>query len=150
LFDTYAPGQEAEAITTAETDGRVLATADKAEILGGAAILESGSPSNIGSWTDVKDGLQWTLRNVSPGAYGVSATVSIPRSEAGSRFEVLVDGSVVSGSVPGTNGWTDYTTISLGQVTISHSGEIKMTLQPKTKVGDHVMNLRSVVLTPVK
>jgi hypothetical protein len=35
-------------------------------------------------------------------------------------------------------------------VTISHSGEIKMTLQPKTKVGDHVMNLRSVVLTPVK
>lgn len=150
LFDTYLPGTEANPTTTQEADGRILATADKAEIVGEGAVLEAGTPSNIGNWTNVGDSLRWKLRGAKPGIYSVVANVSIPKDEAGSTFDVEVDGTHVTGTVPGTNGWTDYVDISLGTVTIKPSGETFITLKPTKMVKGHVMNLRTLVLTPAK
>lgn len=150
LFDTYLPGIEPNPITTPEPDGRILATADKAEIVGDGAVLEVGTPSNVGNWTNVGDSLRWKLRNAKPGVYAVTANVSIPMDEAGSTFDVEVDGARVTGTVPGTKSWTDYVDIPLGTVTIKATDEVFITLKPTKMVKGHVMNLRSLTFTPGK
>jgi len=149
LIDTFAPGTQAVTMVHALADGSILATADDAEIVGDGPILEGGNPSNIGNWTDPGDWLRWAVADAKPGTYRVQASVSIPANEAGSRFTMSVDGSEVTGIVPGTPGWTDYVTISLGTVRVSHSGQIEVTLKPTNMPHEHVMNLQSVLLEPV-
>jgi hypothetical protein len=148
LFDTYAPGTEANPIVRPSPDGRIVARADDADLLGDGLVLESGSPSNIGNWQNVNDCLRWTVRGVRAGSYAVSAEVSIPQNEAGATFDVEVDGSRISGTVPGTPGWTDYVTIRFGTVVIAKDGTTTITLRPTSKPHDHVMNLRAILLTP--
>ncbi|RYG36185.1 hypothetical protein EON81_10520 [bacterium] len=148
LYDTYLPGTEANPVTRPQSDGRIVATADNAEILGDGAILETGTPSNIGNWQIPSDSLRWTVRDAKPGIYTVRATVSIPENEAGSTFEVEVEGSRVIGTVPGTKSWTDYVEIELGTVTLTKGGNVTINLRPTSKKGDHVMNLRTLTLIP--
>lgn len=150
LFNTYLPGEEPIPTVVAATDGSLTATAELAEIVGDTAGLEAGVPGNIGNWTNPKDSLAWILKGVKPGAYAVTAVVSIPANEAGSTFAVEIDGSQVTGTVPGTQGWTDYKEISLGNVQITSSGTAKLWLRPTKKADAHVMNLRSIRLQPVR
>ena len=150
LFDTYAPGTEANPVVLAASDGSLHLTADDAEIVGDGAVLEVGTPSNIGNWQRVQDGLKWRVRGAKPGAYTVSAVVSIPNDEQGSTFDVWLQGKKVSGTVPGTGSWTSYTTIQLGTLQVSEGGEIVVELKPTKLVKGHVMNLRSVDFVPAK
>jgi beta-mannosidase len=149
LQDTYAVGTEPSPITATDVDGRIIATADKAEIVGDGAILEAGPPGNIGNWTIPSDYLQWTISGAKPGKYRVVAEMAIPSSEGGSSFLVEVQGNTVSGTVPGTNGWTDYKEVELGTIEISDGGQIHMLLRPTKMAHEHVMNLRKVILSPV-
>lgn len=148
LFDTYAPGVGANPVVKPLPDGRIVATADEAEMLGDGFILEVGTPSNVGNWQNVGDRLRWTVVGAKPGTYAVAATVAIPANEAGSTFTVSVDGNALSGVVPGTKSWYDYVTIPLGTVRVDAAG-YRIELTPKTKVSTHVMNLRAITLTPV-
>lgn len=150
LYDTYLPGTEANPVVQAKADGTLELTADDAEIVGDGAILEVGAPSNIGNWTRVEDGLRWTVRGAKAGEYDVTAVVSIPNEEAGSTFDVEIQGRKVTGKVPGTGSWTTYQTISLGRLKIGQGGEISVLLKPTSFVKGHVMNLRNVTLTPIK
>lgn len=146
LFDTYLPGTEATPVTRPDASGTIVATAEDAEILGETAVFEPGLPGNIGNWTNPKDGLRWKVRGAQPGTYSVEALVSIPDNEAGSRFEIAIDGQKASATVPGTGGWTNYRTVSLGVVRIENAGDAVLTLSPTSMVKGHVMNLRSVTL----
>lgn len=148
LYDTYLPGTEPNPVTKAEPSGRIVATADTAEIVGDAAIVEIGAPSNVGNWTKVDDGLRWIVRDAKPGDYKVTASVSIPNEEAGSTFDVIVDGQKVTGTVPGTGGWTTYQTIDLGTLRIDKTGTLTIELKPTKLVKGHIMNLRSLTFTP--
>jgi len=149
LYDTYLPSTEPNPVIRPDAEGRIVATADDAEIMGDAASLEVGTPSNIGNWVKVEDGLRWTVRDAKADEYAVTAVVSIPNEEAGSTFDVIVDGHRVTGTLPGTGGWTSYRTIDLGKVRINRSGMVTVELKPTKLVRGHVMNLRSVTLTPV-
>ncbi len=148
LYDTYRPGTEPNPVTRPDGAGRLVATADNAEVVGDAAILEVGTPSNIGNWAKVEDGLSWAVQDAKAGIYNVTATVSIPHEEAGSTFDVIVAGRRVSGTVPGTGSWTTYRTIDLGTLLIDKAGPLKIELKPTKLVRGHVMNLRSVTFTP--
>ncbi len=150
LYDTYLPGAEAVPITQAEPDGRIVATAANAEILGDTAILENEAPSNIGSWRDPGDTLRWTVRGAKAGAYDVTALVAVADDQAGGTFEVSLGEGRVVGTVPPTGGWTSYATIRLGTLRIDKDGEATLALRPLTKPHDNVMNLRSITLTPAK
>jgi hypothetical protein len=149
LYDTYLPSSEPNPVVRPGEDGSLTLTADEAEIVGDGAILELGEPSNIGNWTRVHDGLRWTVRGAVSGNYLVSALVSIPDSEAGSTFEVSVQGQHVNGRVPGTGSWTSYRSVPLGEVKIEGGGIIHIELTPLSLVQGHVMNLRTLTLTRV-
>jgi len=148
LFDTYLPGDEPNPIVHPKANGVLDLTADDAEIMGDGAVLETGTPSNIGNWQKVEDGLRWTVKDAKPGNYAVTATVSIPDNEAGSTFSVEIEGRQVTGTVPATGSWTTYRTIPLGHLRIEKGGVVTVSLKPTKLVRGHVMNLRSIVLTP--
>ncbi len=150
LFDTYAPGTEANPVVTAAADGTVVATADDADIQGNGPALEIGSPSNIGSWRSTDNALRWTVRGAKTGTYAVTALVSAPASDAGGTYEIEVEDRRLSGTVPVTKGWTDYVTVELGKVTIAKDGATTIVVRPLTKPHDNLMNLRSITLTPVR
>lgn len=149
LFNTYDPNSEANPVVRPTPAGTLNLTADDAEIVGDGLILEPGAPSNIGNWTLVKDALRWTVKDAKAGAYKVNAVVSIPNEEQGSTFEVEIQGQKVTGKIPGTGSWTTYTTIELGEIQVSTGGTLTVNLRPTSFIKGHVMNLRSVVLTPV-
>jgi len=148
LFDTYAPGTEALAVVRPSANGSIVAAADSAEIAGDAAILEPGPPANIGNWVHVEDSLRWSVSIPKPGRYTVTAIVAVPDSEAGAGFDVSLGASHVTGTVPPTGGWFTYKTISLGVLEATKAGVQTLTLTPSSRPHDHVMNLRSVTLTP--
>jgi beta-mannosidase len=150
LFDTFEPGSEPDPFTRPEADGRIILIADMAEIPGNSPALEIGAPSNLGAWYNAGDVVSWSVKGAKPGGYDLVANVSIPADEAGTEFTVDVDGSRVTGKVPPTKGWTDYVDVNLGRVRVSKEGTIQVVLNPTKKPHGHVMNLRSLTLTPIK
>jgi len=150
LYDTYLPGTVGTPVTKAAPDGSILATADDADITGNAAIVESGTPDNIGDWADVHDYAQWTVTGAKPGTYSVTMNISCPPGVEGSKFVLDIAGKQLNGTVPSTPGWTSYADMSLGNVTISQAGTIKITLTPTSMATDRIMNLRTITLKPVQ
>ncbi|BDI34197.1 beta-mannosidase [Capsulimonas corticalis] len=149
LFDTYLPTADATPVVTADANGEVALSAFSAQMIGDTFVLETGTPDNIGNWSDPHDYLQWTVKNAKPGTYAMTANVSSPPDEGGSQFVVDVAGAQVTGTVPTTASWTTYTDLPLGTVTIAKSGTISISLKPTTKPSVHVMNLRTLTLKPV-
>lgn len=147
LYDTYLPGTEAYPFVQAEPSGRVVATAEDADIRGEGPVLEVGTPSNIGNWRSTNNSLVWTVRGAKAGTYEVTALVSCAPSDAGGTYEVEVEGQKLSGVVPATKSWTDYVTVTLGTVKIAQDGVTTITMRPLTKPHDNLMNVRSVTLT---
>lgn len=149
LYDTYLPGEDQSSYTFAAPDGTIVATADKADIEGNTAFVESGKPDNIGNWSDIHDYLQWTVKGAKPGTYSVTASVASPPSEGGSRFTLDIGGAKVEGVVPTTADWWTYTDLDLATVTIAKGGTIQIVLTPTSKPSPHVMNLRTITIKPV-
>jgi hypothetical protein len=149
LYDTYLHTEAQPYLTTPEPDGTIVATADKAEIEGNTAVLESGTPDDVGDWADKNDYLQWAVKRVVRGTYSVSISLSCPPGVDGSGFVVDVAGKQLSGAVPATAGWTDYTDMPLGTVHIPKSGTKQIVLKPTSMPSSRVMNLRSITLRPI-
>lgn len=151
LFDTSlpeAPLVDREIIEG--EDGSLVATAVKAEIVGNSAKLETGSPANVGGWTDAGDELEWTLNAKHAGAYRVSMDASCPAGTDGSEIAVIVGDARVTGVVPATDGWTSYKVADLGVIHVAKSGRISLTLRVIKMPHANVMNLRSITLRPVE
>jgi beta-mannosidase len=151
LFDTYRAGDDYRApVVSQASDGSVTATAEDAEILGDTAILEAGTPGNIGNWSDPADRLQWTIKDLQPGDYAVTIDLSSPPHGGGSRFEVSIGDQTTEGVVPETENWTSYRDVQIGALHVGKGGAAKLILTPQSKMTTHVMNLRRIVLTKLK
>lgn len=150
LYDTYLPGTEVSPTVKPDGHGRLVLTADDAEIDGDGATLEPGTPSNIGTWLNVDTSLRWAIREAKAGNYDVTAIISAPPSDAGAGFELAVDASRLAGTVPETKDWKDYVEIKLGKVIVSKDGNISIALRATSMPHDRIMNLRSITLTPNK
>lgn len=148
LQDTYSPGEGPSPIVRQGIEGGYNLAAEDADIVGGAAYLEGGSPGNIGNWVKVEDGLNWDVEGLKAGRYRVTAEVAIPDSEAGSEFSFEIQGQKVGGKVPPTGGWYTYKVIELGEIELKAADHVRAHLQPLSKVSEHVMNLRSIRLIP--
>jgi beta-mannosidase len=149
LVDTYLPGTEAYPKVRPDAQGRIVATADEADIQGEGPVLEVGVQNNLGNWRSANNAIRWTVLDAKAGTYAITALVSAPASDAGGTFEVEVDGSRVTATVPATKSWTDYVEMPLGTLTIAKNGTAILTLRPLTKPHDNLMNLRLLILTPI-
>jgi hypothetical protein len=150
LFDTYVIDPKAEDHQlAAQPDGSIIATADKAEIIGNSARLEAGTPPNIGGWSDAGDELDWSFTADHAGTYEVLIDLACPTGVGGSQIIVSTGASQVDGIVPVTGGnWTTYKVLDLGVLHIDKPGLTNLTLRATKMPHGNVMNLRSITLKP--
>lgn len=153
-FDTPPTIVEVPILTAPATDGSFVLKALDAE-MGGTTVAVEGdnSQGNIGYWTKQEDTVSWNISVPAgrAGEYKASLLYSCEPGSEGSTFVLEVNGvaSGVTGTVPKTNGWADYQTLTLSGTLNLPSGKSVVRIKPLTKPGLAVMNLRQMVLTPV-
>jgi len=131
-------------------DGTIRLTALDAEIVGSNAQLEGDSELDIGHWTNARDFMVWQVDVLKPGDFDAAMTYAVETNSAGSEFTVTVGDQIISAKVQATRGGGDYQIFPLGKLRIAQSGRATVTVKVTSKPGRSVMNLRTLVLAPVK
>ncbi len=108
----------------------------------------SAGKDNIGFWTDPDDYVSWVCRIDTPGKFNVEIAYACT-APGGSGYVVEVGGRQIEAETGATGAWTSFETQSLGKVTLTADRHI-LTVKAKGLHGEGVMNLKSVVLKPLK
>jgi hypothetical protein len=101
---------------------------------------------NVGFWTGPKDYVEWVIDVKSAGKFEVSLTYAVAPG-AGGEFTVAVGEQKVTGRAAPTGGWQQYKTVQVGTVSLQ-PGRASVTVKPKGKFEQGLMNLQSVKLDP--
>ena len=130
--------------------GVVQLDARAAKIHGQTAQFMEGTPPAIGYWTDASDYLSWAVAFSHPGRYVAELCYACAPGSERSLFAVEVGGqSLVSRIMEDTGSWYDYAVIDLGELPVTNADPETLTLKPKQKPGQAVMNLAWLRLIPV-
>jgi hypothetical protein len=91
------------------------------------------------------------VRITRAGAYQAEIVYACETNSAGSEFTLAVGDQTLTGRVVGTGEKAGaYKALTIGTVNIKNPGTVEVALKPTKKPGAMVMNLRAVVLQPVK
>ena len=128
-------------------DGSLTLKAADAELVGQRIKLESknGVP-NIGYWIDAQDRAEWTVSIAKAGTYEVEAAYACAPDSGGSECVLTLGDAELTATVEPTDGWDDFQTVTIGQVTVSKPGTYTAAVKARSKPGLAVVNLRSLVL----
>jgi alpha-L-fucosidase len=155
---------ELAAVVVLEFDGEPKATAgsglgdpippsiDRSFTLPAGAAVVRGSTikieptGNVGFWTNPQDYVEWVVDSKDAGRSQVSVTLAVAPG-AGGEFTVAVGDQKLTGRAEPTGGWQQYKTIRLGRVNLP-AGRVGVTVKPKGKFNEALMNLQSVKLDP--
>lgn len=138
------------AITQGE-DGTVLLHARDVTIHGTTVRYEPQPHKNtIGFWTKQDDWVSWTFSVTKPGTFAIEVLQGCGKGSGGAEVAVAIGEQAVSFTVEDTGHFQNFVKRGIGQVTIGEPGLVTLSVKPKTKPGVAVMDLRQVVLTPVK
>jgi len=97
-------------------------------------------------WTDPEDYVTWVCRVNTPGTFQVEINYACTQP-GGSPYVVEVADQRLEAEVESTGSWTNFETKKLGTVKLGEDRHI-LTVRAKDKVGEGVMNLKSIVLKP--
>jgi hypothetical protein len=127
-------------------DGSIQLPASVADLHGALQYEIGAGKDNIGMWTSPADTADWTFKVDHAGQFKVIADIAAV--DAG-KFQVMVDGQKLEGTVPVTKDYTKFQTVTLdGTLEIEKPGIVTVTVKPVAE-GWHPMNLRSLRLTPL-
>jgi alpha-L-fucosidase len=128
-------------------DGSLTLTAADAELVGHAVKLETkdGVP-NIGFWTDARDFIQWPVVIRRAGTFSIEATYACDPASGGAEVALVIGDAEAGAIVQPTASWNDFQTANVGQITVSQPGQYTAVVKAKSKPGQGVVNLRTLVL----
>jgi alpha-L-fucosidase len=117
----------------------------------GAAVVKGGTAKvepagNIGFWTSPQDYVEWVIDAKDAGRFDVSLTLAVAPG-AGGEYTVSVGDQKLTGRAEPTGRWQNYRTVKVGRVNIP-AGRTAVTVRPKGKFNEALMNLQSVKLDP--
>ena len=149
FHEPIPPGPVIVPYTRPDADGRVRLNWDVATVHGpGIGYSDAADHESVAYWTDIGDWVHWDF-DAAEGDYAVNIEYSCKGKSAGSTYVLSVGTNRLAGIVTGTAGWESYDTIRLGQVHLG-PGLQSLRIKPTAKPGEAVMNLRGVILTPIK
>jgi alpha-L-fucosidase len=129
-------------------DGSVALLAEDAEVVGTGARYEGGEKRAIGYWTNLNDVVTWEVEIAQPGRFSVEVELACEPGQEGSTFEVAAGSQKLTGKVPATKGWADFTRLPLGEIAISRKGKAKVTVRGLNLAKGALMNFRAVRWKP--
>jgi alpha-L-fucosidase len=134
-------------------DGSLVLPAAEARLHGKTIRLEQKSDElhNIGYWLDGSDYVEFNIQVIKPGAYRVVAEYACHTPSAGSEV-VFGSGapSEIRFKVKGTGQWQNFRDETWGTLQFPEPGEYDLLLRALSQSGEAVMNLRKIVLDPVR
>jgi arylsulfatase A-like enzyme len=104
----------------------------------------------LGYWSDVEDSASWEYTVSTPGKFTVEVLQGCGTGQGGSAVEVTTAGQVLRFTVEDTGGFQRFKARPIGTVTLDRAGRFTLTIQPRTKARAAVMDVRQVVLRPVR
>ena len=131
-----------------ESDGTYNLTAGDALLKGEHLALSLTEEPYINTWMG-HNSAAWAINVKKPGKYTVMLTYACTDQSTGSLVKLNVDKAAVTGTVKTTGSWDTFKDWNLGAITLP-AGMQKLVIDAESKPGLGVMNLRSVVLVPVK
>ena len=132
-------------------DGSVLLHARDVEIHGTTVRYEPQTNKNtIGFWTKLEDWVSWDFQITEPGTFAVEILQGCGKGSGGSEVEFSTGHQVLKMIVQDTGHFQNFVRRDIGRLTLDEPGRYLLSVKPKTKPGVAVMDLRQVVLRPVR
>jgi len=130
----------------APADGAVLEAA-AARISGGAQFHDLSGHQFIGSWTDPKAVIEWTLTVLEDGKPEVVLTYACATGNGGD-FQLVIGGEKLRGKVESTGDWYNFKEMRLGAVSLAKgTHKVRLTAGPFKGAP---MNVERIALAPLK
>ena len=134
-----------------QDDGSVLLKARDAEIHGQTARYEYGwGKDNIGYWMDKNDWVSWKFKILRPGKFVAEITYACDNQTGGSIYSINVNKEKITGRIKGTGSWTSFIQKEIGEINLAEQDTYKLSVRVESMPKSAVMNLKSIVLRPVK
>jgi tetratricopeptide (TPR) repeat protein len=130
-------------------DGSIRLAAGDAQIAGTKLLVEGGHEENLGNWDDAKDRPTWTVEVQKAGDYVPELIYSASPGDAGGKIEISCGDAKSQAAIDATEGWSDYRSLVLPALDIK-AGTVKIAVAATQKPHGYVMNLRWIILKPVK
>ncbi|RYD43868.1 MAG: hypothetical protein EOP83_31535, partial [Verrucomicrobiaceae bacterium] len=124
--------------------GELVLDHDTAEIRGKAD--QELDNDCIGSWEDERTTVSWSIRVDKPGKVTVECLQAAEARSAGNRYDIVIDGRKVEGTVKDTGSWQRFENVEAGTIELSKPGDYEVKLVPRPKKTLAVMNLRGLRL----
>ena len=105
--------------------------------------------NTLGYWVEVGDWAEWDLNVPAAGRYELEILQGCGTGNGGSEVEVAVAGQALRFTVRETGHFQHFIPLAIGEVTLP-AGPATLTLRPQRKARDAVMDVRRVVLRPVR
>lgn len=140
----YTPNPQAE-------DGTVTMHARTAEVRGAMLRFEPLPHKNtLGFWVRKEDTAHFECTLKKPGNFTVEVLQGCGNKSGGAEVELDIGGEKVTFTVEETGGFQNFKPREIGTVKLEKAGRIAVSVTPKSKPGVAVMDLRQIVLKPVK
>jgi hypothetical protein len=98
----------------------------------------------------VTDRVSWEFTVTRPGTFSVEVLQGCGTGQGGSEVEVEVGGEALRFTVEDTGGFQKFKARAIGGVKLERAGRHTLTVRARSKAKGAVMDLRQVVLRPVK
>lgn len=129
-------------------DGRIVFAARTATIDGTAATLEADAAGGrTGLWTNPADTVSWIWKPTRWGAYDAALAYSTA-APSGREIEVVIGETKLPARLDSTGNWSRSATLPLGRVVIPTTRDLTVRMRCTNPVGEPVMNLEAITLTP--
>jgi hypothetical protein len=103
----------------------------------------------LGYWTDATDWADWEFEVVRPGRYEIEIQQGCGRGSGGAEVSVEVTGQTLNFTVQDTGHFQHMILRTIGEVELT-AGKHTLAVRPQSKPGVAVMDLRRIVVRPVR
>jgi len=102
----------------------------------------------LGFWTSADDFAEWQFDVMKPGRFKVTVVHGCGGGNEGSEVAVKVGAQELKFTVKDTGGFQKWSDAQVGEIEIKNPGTQHLVIDPLTKTGSAVLDVRKVLLTP--
>ena len=106
--------------------------------------------NTLGFWTNKDDFATFEFTVEKPGTFTVEVLQGCGKGSGGAEVEIAVGDEKLTFTVKDTGGFQNFEAREVGTLKIEKAGRHTLTVKAKTKPGVAVMDLRQIVLKPVR
>lgn len=131
--------------------GRIVLHSSTAEVHGEKLQYEEKPEKNtLGFWVNPADHASWNFKVATPGTYSIHLWQGCGKGSGGSEVEIKCGGQSARFTVEDTGHFQNFKEREVGQLTFDKPGPQTLEVRAITKPGAAVMDLRQILLVPVK